>query len=424
MKVSLVQCVLEWLFGLSVCLVILHVSFRYISRMQDRATRYLNQMKILQKVGREFASLVDLPQLLQAILDSAMAIVPTANAGTIHFTDESRGQLMPKAASHRQFVAAEMGGMPLGQGVAGLACKERRTIHIADVSHDPRFITLDNAGTSFRSLLVAPLMMGEKCLGTISLHSNETNSFTPDDEWLLSTLASQAAIAIENAQLFGETKRRLEEMTALYQTSLDITTQLAMPELLKSIVERAVTLLWAEAGGIFLYDQEREELRWVVGYGYAEEYVGITLRPGEGMAGRVFQTGEPLIVEDYRTWEGRAQLYEADHLFTAVLEVPLKWQKQILGVLTITDVRERTFDQDDVWLATLFASQAAIAIENARLYEKVTERMREATVLHRVSNALMRTLNLEQLLENILEVLQAILTVPSCYLTRGQENSA
>jgi PAS domain S-box-containing protein len=421
MKVSLVQCVLEWLFGLSVCLVILHVSFRYISRMQDRTTRYLNQMKILQKVGREFASLVDLPQLLQAILDSAIAITPTANAGTIHLTDESRGQLMPKAASHRQFVAAEMGGMPLGRGVTGLACKEKRTIHIADVSHDPRFITLDNAGTSFRSLLVAPLMVGEKCLGTISLHGNETNSFTPDDERLLSTLASQAAIAIENAQLFGETKRRLGEMTALYQTSLDITTQLAMPELLKSIVERAVTLLQAEAGGVFLYDQEREELRWVIGYGYAEEHVGITLKPGEGIAGRVFQTGEPLIVEDYRTWEGRGQLYEADQLLTAVLAVPLKWQKQIRGVLAITDVRERTFNQDDVWLATLFANQAAVTIENARLYEKVTERMREATVLHRVSSTLMRTLNLEQLLENILEVLQRSLGYSHCAILLPDE---
>ncbi|TEU13776.1 MAG: GAF domain-containing protein, partial [Anaerolineales bacterium] len=169
MKVSLVQCVLGWLFGLSVCLVILHVSFRYVFRMQDRTTRYLNQMKILQEVGKDLASLVDLPQLLQAILDSAMAITPTASAGTIHLIDESRGQLMPRAASHHQFVAAEMGGMPLERGVAGLACKEERTIHIADVSHDSRFITLDNAGTSFRSLLVAPLMVGEKCLGTISL---------------------------------------------------------------------------------------------------------------------------------------------------------------------------------------------------------------------------------------------------------------
>ncbi|MDH4137198.1 MAG: hypothetical protein OEW09_10860, partial [Anaerolineae bacterium] len=78
MKVSLVQCVLGWLFGLSVCFVILHVSFRYIFRMQDRTTRYLNQMRILTEVGKELASLVDLPQLLQAILDSAVAIISTA----------------------------------------------------------------------------------------------------------------------------------------------------------------------------------------------------------------------------------------------------------------------------------------------------------------------------------------------------------
>ena len=96
------------------------------------------------------------------------------------------------------------------------------------------------------------------------------------------------------------------------------------------------------------------------------------------MAGKVFQTGEPLILDDYRTWEGRAAVFEADQPFTAALEVPLRWQERIIGVLAINaDARKRTFNQDEVWLATLFANQAAIAMENARLYEELQARMEE-----------------------------------------------
>ncbi len=190
------------------------------ARLYESALRRLSEMKTLHKVGKDLTGLVALPQLLQAIVDSAVATIAAANAGTIHLADERRSRLMPKAASNHQFVVAEMGGMPLGQGVAGLAWKEKRTIHISDVSRDPRFLTLDT-GTSFQSLLVAPLMMGDRCLGTISLHSNETNVFTPDDERLLSTLASQAAIAIENARLFAAEESSRRKMEAVIQNMTD-----------------------------------------------------------------------------------------------------------------------------------------------------------------------------------------------------------
>ncbi len=166
-------------------------------------------------------------------------------------------------------------------------------------------------------------------------------------------------------------QQRNNELQALHDTSLSITAQLEMPNLLKDITRRAVDLLGAEAGGIYLYDQEREELKLAACYGYTEDYEGVTLKPGEGMAGKVFQNGAPMIVNDYRTWPGRAALYEADQPFTAALEVPLKWQDQVIGVLAVDDaVAKRTFTEDDVWLATLFANQAATAIVNVRLYEE------------------------------------------------------
>jgi len=156
----------------------------------------------------------------------------------------------------------------------------------------------------------------------------------------------------------------------------DITTHLEMSELLKAIVEWAADLLRTYAAEIYLYDQGREELRLVIGYG--SEYIGATLKPGEGMVGKVFQSGEPMIVDDYQTWEGKTPVFETTPPFTTVLVVPLKWRKWVIGALAIVaDARRRTFNQDDVRLATLFAKLAAVTIKNAQLYEELQSRMEE-----------------------------------------------
>jgi GAF domain-containing protein len=255
--------------------------------------------------------------------------------------------------------------------------------------------------------MALPLISRGQVIGAVTIQSTQSAAIPDKDITALQTMADQLANAIQNARLFGEAKQRLEEMTALYQTALEITAQLEMPKLLKSIVERAVTLLQAEGGGICLYDPKREELRWDIGYGYTGEYVGTTLKPGEGMAGKVFQTGEPLIVDDYRTWEGRSPIYEADKPFTAALEVPLKWQERIVGVLAIhADAQKRTFNQDDIWLATLFANQAAVAIENARIYEEERKRITQLELIGGITQKVASILNLDELLPQVVHLIR------------------
>jgi len=214
---------------------------------------------------------------------------------------------------------------------------------------------------------------------------------------------------MENARLFQAGQRRLQELQALYDTALGLTSQRDLGLLLKEIVRRAVGLLGAETGGIYLVDRGREVLRLTACHGYAEEYIGVTLRPGEGMAGRVFLSGEPLIVDDYRTWEGRAAVYEADQPFTAVLEVPLKWQEEVIGVLALdADSAVETFTQADMELATLFAQQAAIAIQNARLYEEARQRSLEQETLREAVLALTTTLKWGEVVERVLAQLQRV----------------
>ncbi len=177
-------------------------------------------------------------------------------------------------------------------------------------------------------------------------------------------------------------RRRADELAALYATSLDITAPHDLPVLLRTIVERAARLLNAPSGGLYLCDPERQEARCVVSYNIKRDYVGTVLKYGEGAAGLVAQTGKPLLIDDYRTWPGRAAVFEEDQPFTTVLSAPMIWQGQVTGVIHVHhDVEIRRFTQADLELLTLFANQAAIAVENTRLLEKTQKQARQVQQL-------------------------------------------
>jgi PAS domain S-box-containing protein len=138
-------------------------------------------------------------------------------------------------------------------------------------------------------------------------------------------------------------RRRAEEWAALYATSLELTTSHALPDLLHAIVERAARLLNASSGGLYLCEPERRQVRCVVSCNTPRDFTGIVLRYGEGAAGTVALTGQPLIIDDYRTWPGRARVYEKDQPFSAILSVPLLWQGQVTGVIHVLHDTESPF---------------------------------------------------------------------------------
>ncbi|TKJ29503.1 MAG: hypothetical protein CEE40_08365 [Chloroflexi bacterium B3_Chlor] len=244
----------------------------------------------------------------------------------------------------------------------------------------------------------APLATGGEILGVLTVWSDD---LTEEDVPVVSIFAQQAAMAIENAGLYEEEVRRVFEMEALRKTTLDITRQMDVPQLLRSIVERASSLVGTKGGALYLHDPEREELELVVSHLLGEDYAGTRLKVGEGVSGRVVLTGEPLIVQDYASWEGRSERY-ADAPFGAVMGVPLKWGDKIIGVVNATDVGQpRTFSDRDLRLLESFANQAAIAIENARAYASMERRVTELTALREISLQLTQSLELSTVLDTI-----------------------
>jgi PAS domain S-box-containing protein len=175
----------------------------------------------------------------------------------------------------------------------------------------------------------------------------------------------------ERKQAEDALRRRAEELAALQATVLDITGHQDVSVLLQAIVERAARLLGARAGGMYLCDPEKQEARCVVSYNTPHDYAGTVLKYGEGAAGIVAQTGQPLIIDDYRSWQGRATVFEEKQPFRAVLTLPMTWQGRVTGVIhVLDDTASRHFTRADQELLKLFANHAAIAVENTRLLEQ------------------------------------------------------
>jgi DNA-binding response OmpR family regulator len=146
---------------------------------------------------------------------------------------------------------------------------------------------------------------------------------------------------LERVRLAEERKRaeealrqRTAQLEALQQVGLEITAELNLDALLRSIASRAVELVGGAAGGLYLYRPDQEVLEWSVPVGSNLAPIGTVLRRGEGLAGKVWETGEPLIVDDYQHWEGRAAAWEGYPVGT-VMGAPVRWGGEFLGVLNV-----------------------------------------------------------------------------------------
>jgi GAF domain-containing protein len=204
-----------------------------------------------------------------------------------------------------------------------------------------------------------------------------------------------------------EIRQRTAQLEALRQVSLGLTAQLELDTLLRSIVARAVALLGGTSGGLYLYRAEQDMLEWTATIGPHLAPTGAVLRRGEGLSGKVWESGEMIIVDDYQHWEGRTAIYEV-YPFKAVVGVPVHWGEEFLGVLNVLALPPRTFSPADAELLSLFATQAAIAIENARLFEREREQRELAEALEEAAAAVSSTLDLDQVLDRILEQVERV----------------
>ena len=378
-------------------------------RVEARQERFLEakpaqaqRQAALLRLSAELAAALDESEVSWCVVRGLRETLDYSNVA-LTILDETTGDRIVAAhvgfEEHLYILESEMPvRIKPGEGLSELPLLDGQLHYTPDVKQNPRYYL--GAGGSEVDV---PVQIGGKVLGVLSAESREVDAFSQDDFEVLTAAAQQTGLAIEKARLLAAERKRADELDALRTTMAEITTELELSSLLQAIVKRATGLLNATGGELGLYEEANQEVRIVISHNVGEGYVGTRHAHGEGVMGHVAETREPLIIEDYHTWESRAPQY-ADVKMHASLAAPLIVGSRLVGAITIaTTDPARQFCSADLHLLNLFAQQAAIAIENARLFGETEQRATEMAMLTEVGKALSSTLRVDEVLQLIYE---------------------
>jgi PAS domain S-box-containing protein len=251
-----------------------------------------------------------------------------------------------------------------GEGISERAVEDGTLHYTPDVTRESRYLASRVRGSE----VDIPLRIDGETIGVLVVESDDRDAFDEQDFEILSAAADQAAIAIARVRLLDAERRRADEHKALLDTLADLSSELELSRVLQAVIDRAVNQLGVTGGEVAIYDEEREELVVVASRSVGKDSTGTRLKLDEGAMGAVARTLEPLIIPSYHEWMGRSEKY-SDVTVHSVMAAPLLIGRRLVGAIaTVHSDPKRVFVEEDLRLLNMFAPQAAIAIENARLY--------------------------------------------------------
>jgi GAF domain-containing protein len=365
---------------------------RLVTELRESLQQQTATADVLKVISR---STFNLQTVFDALIESAARLCEADNAwmfrreGDLFNWAAGFGQSSEEYDRIREYfkdkqVSAERGS------ITGRCAIERKVIHVPDVLADPEY-TWQGAQAlgGYRAALGAPLLRDGNVVGVIFLSKKIAQPFTEKQIDLVTTFADQAVIAIENVRLFEEVQARTEELAESLQqqtATADVLKVISrstfdLGTVLQTLVESAAKLCDADKTNITR--QKNGVFYRAEAYGFSQEFMayvrGIPIEPERGSAfGRALLEGQPVHIPDVEA-DPEYTLWEAQKLgdFRSVLAVPMMREGAPIGVLTLTRSEVRPFTDKQIELATTFADQAAIAIENVRLFENVEARTRE-----------------------------------------------
>ena len=273
----------------------------------------------------------------------------------------------------------------------GRAILERQAVQAKDLETDPQFQAAPGRVLGVRTILGVPMLRDGHAIGAIAVWRREVKPFSDKQIELLQTFADQAVIAVENVRLFkeleartGELTRSVDQLTALSEVGRAVSSTLDLGTVLTTIVSRAVQLSRLDGGVVFEYDGAAEEFvnraATETGGALAEARRATRIRKGDGMVGRTAITLEPAQVPDITVLGAydsplRVNLIESG--VRAILAVPMVREDRLIGCLVVSRNRPGDFPAEAVELLRTFATQSALAIQNARLFKEIEDKSRQ-----------------------------------------------
>ncbi|HID64247.1 MAG TPA: GAF domain-containing protein, partial [Anaerolineae bacterium] len=363
------------------------------------------QLKAIGEVGQQIASTLDLDELLHRVVNSLVNVFDYYCANIL-LVDADAGEIILQASAGHSGRMYEGYRLKIGQqGITGWVAQTGEPLLVNDVTKDPRYHFVEELRDT-RSELAVPIKAKGEVMGVLDVQSTQLDAFDEEDLFTLSTLADQVSVAIENARLYRQTQQRLAEVSTLYTLAKQVISSLELNAVLDSIVSTLKLSINCRACSLFLLDEESQMLEIKAAAGIKPRWrKEARLKMGEGIAGKVAAEAKPLYIPDARQ---NPIFVPFDPAVRSLLVVPMISKGKVIGTLCIDDDKPDAFSPDDGRLLTIAAAQAAVAIENAQLYESSKKRAEELAEAYAELQALDRLQ--QEFVQNVSHELRTPLT--------------
>ena len=332
-------------------------------------SRY-ERLNLLYQVSNVIHSTLEPQEALQLIVSEAVRLM-RASSGSVVLINPTTGFLEIHASQNLPASAARL-KLRVGEGITGWVARTGKPARVGDVTQDPRYVA---ARRGVRSELAVPLEVNGEVRGVLNVDSDRTNAFSPDDQELLQELAVQAAKVIHNTWLYEQLRLKAGLFESLASVSRTINSTLNLDEALRAITREACLLMRARMCSLMMLDESREWLDLRASYGAGEAYLKKPrLSVEESLLGVVVRRKKPLQVENVQT-SSRYQNVEVARRegLVSLLSVPLLFAGQATGTLNIYTGRPYHFSNEEIRILSALAELSGIAIEKARLYERIVD---------------------------------------------------
>jgi len=405
----------------------------------NETRRRLQEVNLLLDFSRQLRGL-DSERIVRALLESARRALQSAHAGVVLIWDEQTGQLLPQAVSgYADNETMKRIVYHLGESLPGQVLETKRPLRVDEIqfTRDYTFSTegllLYRQGTGGRlpvSSLMIPIQSGEQSVGVLVLDNfNTPAAFTYEDETLLLSLSQQVGLSLQNVRLVKTTQERAAQLEALTNAATTLTASLQSDELVASLLDQLEPVIPYDTATLWLREKNRLTVAAARGFPDTERRLGLTIAMEDSMLFKeMIRTGQGILVGDVRQ-DPRFPSLEAPRL--SWLGLPLISKNEVIGVLALEKWQAHFYTREHVQVGTTFASQSAVALDNARLFEdsigratELDERSQRLALLNRFSSALSGLLDEEKILQLTAQELMDALNAPRVSIVMLERGNA
>jgi GAF domain-containing protein len=381
------------------------------AQLYQDALQAADRRAVLHQISQDIVRFNQDPEQIYAAIYEAACRLMSCDVFLIILRDKTRDENVPVytiEAGER----LELESISGASGLAGLVIKNGQSLILKNnVEIEQQEVSHFGSSRHVKAVVAVPLRISDQIIGMISAQSYKSYAYDLEEQALLEMLATHAATAIENSRLFISEQKRRQEAETLRQAASVISSTLDPDNVVKEILVALKQVIPYDSASVFFYEGDRLRIVMAHGNSRASELTNLTFSVDDEFFQIMKQTGRPVILQDaqadprFKNWGGAFQVH-------GWMAIPLVTRGRVIGYITLDSYESCTYDEAIVETAMAFANQAAVGIENARLYDETQRRLKELEIINRVSTSLRMTQAPDEMLAILLNEALRLINTP------------